>query len=197
MLFRSIWSSEASHNASLLWASGSPLTTAHYLAQRTIMDVGALIEKLKVLADNSDRCLAMGGAGRERVKTHYSWPAVAKQYIHLWEDQLKRSQNAPQRKTMPIMESFRHYADSVLAPEDLLARIPGSIVDDVSVVEQWTFVEPQFRAMVIRLMVTTADAPVSIGELQQEGFELDCILWLAKKGLRRIIQIGDIEVSKL
>jgi hypothetical protein len=42
----------------------------------------------------------------------------------------------------------------------------------------------------MRLMETTAGAPVSIGELRHEGFDLDCILWLAKKGLRRIVRVS-------
>jgi glycosyltransferase involved in cell wall biosynthesis len=189
-LIKTIWVPEAAETASILSTIAPPLSTAHYLAQRTIMDIGELIEKLSLFADRSELSIEMGTAGRKRVESLYAWPHIADQFLALWDEQLKCAQGAKTRKASPVLSSFSHYADTMLAPEDLLARIPGTAVDDLSILEQWKFYDPRAQVEVMRLMETTAGAPVSIGELRHEGFDLDCILWLAKKGLRRIVRVS-------
>jgi glycosyltransferase involved in cell wall biosynthesis len=188
-LIRTMWSQEASDRASLLVTLAHPALVAHYLAQRTIMDCGELIEKLTLLADNPDLRIAMGEAGRARVKAHYTWPHIADRFLALWEEQLERCLAPKTKLATEHLSCFEHYADTLLTPNDLIARIPGEDEYEANMLEQWKFSDRDNQSRLRILLAITSANAVSIGELRHMGFELDCILWLAKKGIRRIVKM--------
>jgi glycosyltransferase involved in cell wall biosynthesis len=188
-LVQTIWTEEASTAASVMTPTASPLAIAHYLAQRTIVDCGELIDKLTTLAENPGLRTSMGKAGRIRVEQHYGWKQVASKFLALWEDQFELAQNAERKPLDITLDKFSHYAGTTLSPIDLLARISGTKDVEVSVLNSFVFHSESARSQVRALLEITASHPVSVGDLRQEGFELDCILWLAKKGLRHIVSV--------
>ena len=186
-LIRTLWVTEAAANASITGMLSQPRATAHYLSQRTIMDVGGLVEKLTLLLENRELRIAMGRAGRARIESDYSWSGVADRFYALWNDQLLMAQTAGSRPYLPSLECFSHYATATLQPDDLLARLPGVSGPEIELLTHWQFREKGILKELRHLMILTLEAPVSIGELREEGFAIDSILWLAKKGLRRIV----------
>ena len=187
-LIQTTWAPEIAEQASLRAILAPPLSAAHYLSQRTILDAGALVQKLLILIENTDLRTSMGEAGRTRVEALYTWPCVADHCLALWNEQLAVEATAPQRPLPPVFECFSHYASTRLHPDHLLVRIAGIEDENPGMLLQWKFHDHSTLEQVRRLLELTAQSPVSIGELRHEGFNLDSILWLAKKGLRRIIQ---------
>ncbi|MEM6902844.1 MAG: glycosyltransferase family 4 protein, partial [Pseudomonadota bacterium] len=52
----------------------------------TAVDIPQTIAAFKELATNPDKRRAMGSAGQKRVRAHYDWRVVVKQYQELWQD---------------------------------------------------------------------------------------------------------------
>jgi len=129
----------------------------------------------------------MGTAGRARASLQFAWPKVATQFLQLWDGQLGLGHHEGRRQSFESLGCFEHYADVIIQPADLLARLPDVPDSDAGIVDLWRFHQSPDRVATKLLMEITAANPVSIGELRDRGFDLDCILWLAKKGLRRIL----------
>ena len=49
-------------------------------------DVGALAEKIEILAGDRQKLEAMGVAARKRVETKFDWPVIARQYLDIAKD---------------------------------------------------------------------------------------------------------------
>jgi glycosyltransferase involved in cell wall biosynthesis len=188
-LIQTLWTPEASDVASMMTPIAPLLTAAHYLAQRTLVDCGDLINRLTVLAEDPALATRMGKAGRERVEGHYTWSRVATRFLELWEEQFELAQGISLKTESVIMDNFRHYASDVLSPGDMLARISDVDELDINVLDSFIFYSQKARVQAQQLLEITSTHAMGIGELRQKGFGLDCILWTAKKGLRRIIKL--------
>lgn len=187
-LIDTIWTPEASCAASMMTPTASPLTTAHYLAQRTICDCGQLIDRLMILADRPELAVLMGQTGRARVEDQYAWPNIADRFLALWDEQFDLARSAQSGRKDITVDSFSHYAEGVLSPTDLLTRLTAEGRVDINVLDSFVFHADSALEQVRILLDITSKQPVSVGDLRQEGFDLDCILWLAKKGLCRIVK---------
>jgi glycosyltransferase involved in cell wall biosynthesis len=190
-LIRTTWTPEASNAASIMAPIALSLTTAHYLAQRTFIDCGQLIDKLTMLVEQPGLGILMGKTGRARVEAQYAWPLIARRFLTLWEEQFELALAARDRPRVASLEHFSHYADSVLSPADILCRIHGTDCNDTSVLNSFEFHHEHARSQIRLLLEITSARPVPVGELCQDGFDLDCILWLAKKGLCRIVRVPE------
>jgi glycosyltransferase involved in cell wall biosynthesis len=190
-LIRTTWTPEASNAASIMVPTALPLTTAHYLAQRTFIDCGQLIDKLTMLVEQPGLGILMGKTGRARVEAQYAWPLIARRFLTLWEEQFELGLAEHERPRVTSIDHFSHYADSVLSPADVLCRIHGADCTDIGVLNSFEFHNEHARTQIRLLLEITSARPVPVGELCQDGFDLDCILWLAKKGLRRIVRIPE------
>jgi hypothetical protein len=133
----------------------------------------------------------MGKAGRLLVERQYEWRQVASRFLALWDEQFDLAQNVQRSPRDITLSKFSHYAGTTLSPTDLLARIGGTKDVEVSVLSSFLFHSEAARAQVRALLEITSIHPVSVGDLRHECFELDCILWLAKKGLRHIVSMPD------
>jgi glycosyltransferase involved in cell wall biosynthesis len=187
-LIQTLWTPEASEVATMMTSISSPLAAAHYLAQRTLVNCGDLIDRLTLLAEDPALAARMGKAGRERVEGQYSWSCVARQFLAVWEDQLELARGIS-LKAYPVMDHFRHYASDVLSAGDMLSPIGDVGELDRDALDSFIFHSQKAQLQVRKLLEITSAQAICIGELRQRGFELDCILWTAKKGLRRIIKI--------
>ena len=188
-LIRTIWPSEASEAASIMAPTASPLTTAHYLAQRTTIDCGELIDRLTLFAKQPGLGILMGKTGRARVEEQYAWPLIASRFLALWEEQFVLASKKHHDYRRKIFDNFIHYADVILSPTDILCRIHGDDSTNAGTLDSFSFHNDHARAQVLQLLEMTSTVPIQIGELRQGGYDLDCILWLAKKGLRRIVRM--------
>jgi len=187
-LLRTKWPEESARFVSTYAPIVGPVELADYLAQRTVIDIDELLSKLQYLADNREVAASMGRKGRERVLDLYSWPQVAKQYVDLWADQLDRSGKLPLREppTLDHNDFFSHYADEILSSEDLLVA-SGSGWTELNITDFWHFAGARQVTEIRDMIRLSHSAPASIADLVDQGYSLDCILWLAKKGVCRIV----------
>jgi glycosyltransferase involved in cell wall biosynthesis len=182
------WSRESAHFVSAYASIVSPVELADYLAQRTVVDVEELVQKLECLAQSPELAADMGLRARKRVIDSFSWQQVAKQYLELWTDQLARAQQLPgrERPSIDYNDIFSHYAGQSLSPQDMLMATAGRWTE-LNVTDLWHFTGARQVAEIRDLVRLSRMAPASIADLIDRGYSLDCILWLAKKGICRIV----------
>jgi glycosyltransferase involved in cell wall biosynthesis len=195
VLLKTRWSRESAVVASALAGIFSPHETAHYLAQRTIIDIDELIREISTLIANPAAAAEMGKRGRQRVSHHFAWPIIARQFLELWTHQVEHSRTAPDSSNYPFLNFdhfFSHYAEEMLSPNDLLvkAETQHDLTGDWS--DAWRFYNPAHVIEIRALLNLCQRSPMAVGELRELGFSMDCILWVAKKGLGRIIGTWEI-----
>ena len=181
------WSSRAAASASQRAFVESARDTAHYVAQHTVLDIDGLLGSLRLLAGNADLRHRMGDAGRQRAQSLFSWPQIADRFLALWASQIAEAKQQPLiHKTTAVLDAvFAHYASRPISPDDLLARLPNT--EEVATDDLLHVFGHPCPERVRALIEATALQPVSVGELEQQAFLLDDILWTAKKGFRRLI----------
>ena len=187
-LLKTKWSADSAHFVSTYAPIVGPVELANYLAQRTVIDVEDLVQKLQYLAQNRETAAAMGRSARKRVIDRFSWPKIAKQYVELWTDQLERAQHLcpTERPSLDYNDFFSHYADEVLSPKDMLMASDGRWTE-LNITDFWHFTGARQVAEVRDLIQFCRMGPASIADLVDRGYSVDCILWLAKKGVCRIV----------
>lgn len=113
------WTDDADSMANLAYDSATHLA----LAQRTVVDVGALADALRQLVDNAALRRDMGLKGRARVAAAFGWDTVLDHYLACWdslnaipvsahEEQSLRAAAHPLH--MPYAELFGQYPSAVL-----------------------------------------------------------------------------------
>jgi len=182
------WPVDAAHFVSTYAPLVGPVELADYLAQRTVLDVDELVQRLEYLADNPDAAAGMGLRARERVIDRFSWPKVARQYIDLWTDQIERARHLQPREKPSYDHGgiFSHYASERLSSRDMLMACPGRWTER-NIGDFWRFANSRQIAEIGDLIQLCRMAPASIADLIDRGYSLDCILWVAKKGVCRIV----------
>jgi len=187
-LLKTRWSGDSAHFVSTFAPIVGPVELADYLAQRTVVDVDELVHKLQFLAEDRETASVMGRNARKRVIEHFSWPHVARQYGELWTDQLERAQRLQpaQHPSLDYSDFFSHYADEILSPKDMLVGSGGRWTE-FNITDLWHFAGGRQVAEIRDLIQFSRMGPASIADLVDRGYSLDCILWLAKKGICRII----------
>lgn len=97
-----------------------------YLAQTLAVDVNALARALESLTANPRTRLDMGQAGRRRVLSQFSWPAVVERYVALWEElsavevDEARARSARHPLHPAFGPLFGHYPTRLLEPDSRL-----------------------------------------------------------------------------
>jgi glycosyltransferase involved in cell wall biosynthesis len=188
ILLTTFWSSAAGESASRFAPITTPTATANYLAQHTVVDVAEMLQGLRLLESNGDLRKQMGNAGRQRVQAFFSWPNVAKRFLQLWHDQIAEGMSTVPEQEYPFSLNavFSHYASHHISSTTLLAKMPHT--EEFATQEFLQAWAPRKLSRIQALLEATAKQPYSIEDLQHEGFTLEEILWLAKKGLRRLVQ---------
>lgn len=187
-LLKTKWSEDSAHFVSAYATLLTPPELADYMAQRTVLDVDELVNRLEYLAHNPWAADAMGRRARARVIEHYSWQQIARQYLVLWADQLERAQHlqARERPSFDYNHFFSHYADEALSPQDILVASGGRWTE-LNITDFWSFTSARYVAEIRDLVQLCRVAPSSIADLLDRGYSADSILWLAKKGVCRIV----------
>ncbi len=187
-LLKTRWPEEAAHFVSAFAPILNPIELADYLAQRTVLDVDELVSRLQFLAQNREAARAMGRNARQRVEAIFSWPQVAKQYLALWADQLDQARRVQprERPSMDHSDFFSHYADETLSPNDMLVTSVARW-NEHNIGDFWRFAGARQVIEIRDLIQFTRLGPARVADLLDQGYSLDCILWLAKKGICRIV----------
>lgn len=187
-LLRTKWSSDAAHFVSSYASLLHPPELANYLSQRTVVDIDEFVHRLEFLASNPIASDAMGHRARARVIESFTWPHVAKQYLSLWTDQLERASRirAREMSSFDYDSIFSHYADEALSHNDVLVA-SGGVWTERNVTDFWAFTNARHVAEVRDLIQLCRIDPTTISDLLDQGYSSDCILWLAKKGICRIV----------
>jgi glycosyltransferase involved in cell wall biosynthesis len=191
-LLKTKWSVDSAHFVSAYAMLLHPPELANYLSQRTVVDIDEFVHRLEYLASNPVAADAMGQRARTRVIEHYTWPQIAKQYLDLWADQLDRASSVRTRERSPFdyHSFFSHYADEALSLQDRLAPYGGRWTEQ-NVTDFWGFSNARQVAEVRDLIRICRIAPTSIADLLDQGYSRDSILWLAKKGICRVVSASD------
>ena len=99
-------------------------------AQRTAVDLGAMLERLKTLATGPGLRAEMGQAGRQRVLAEFHWPVVIKRMQGQWLELNRLAQDhASDRPAQDIMaasqgELFGHFFSKSISPQTRLKPGP-------------------------------------------------------------------------
>jgi D-inositol-3-phosphate glycosyltransferase len=109
------------------------------VAQYTAIHVGRAAEALTELARSPDLRRRMGAAGRERVRTAFDWPVVARQFHGLTDQlgEIRRASPDPliRQPADPVrgdpFKAFKDFPTHVLTVDTPLAAAPGATGDDV------------------------------------------------------------------
>ena len=187
-LLRTKWSVESAHFVSAFATLLHPPELANYLSQRTVVDIDEFVHRLEYLASNPIAAEAMGRRARARVIEHYTWPQIARQYLDLWTDQLERARSVQtrERASFDYNSFFSHYADEALSAHDMLVSSGGRWTEQ-NITDFWGFGNARQVTEVRDLIRLCRIAPTRIADLLDQGYSRDCILWLAKKGICRIV----------
>lgn len=109
------------------------------IAQYTAVHVGRAADAIAELARSPELRRRMGAAGRERIRTAFDWPVVARQ-VHALVDELAAIRHASadpivRRPADPVrgdpFAAFAGFPTHVLTPDMPLAAAPGATGEDV------------------------------------------------------------------
>jgi glycosyltransferase involved in cell wall biosynthesis len=187
-LLNTKWSLDSATFVSAYATLLHPPELANYLSQRTVVDIDEFVHRLEYLASNPVAAGAMGQRARARVIENYTWPLVAKRYLEFWKDQLERARHVRtrERASLDYNSFFSHYADEALSPQDKLVMYGGRW-NEQNVTDFWSFGNARQVTEIRDMIRICRMAPASVADLIDQGYSRDCILWLAKKGICRLV----------
>jgi hypothetical protein len=127
------WSVDTGAAVSEAAMTEKPYSTAHRLAQGTIVDVEQLRTFLLQLIRNPEAARSMGEQGRQRASALFSWQRVSRLFNDLWREQIRRA--PPRRKpAKPLPDYnlvFSGYADECLLPTDRVVAVDEPLDGEV------------------------------------------------------------------
>jgi len=99
------------------------------VSQSTVVDIGACIDALSVLCNDTDKRHAMGEAGRAHARATYDWSIVIKAHQDVWEElDRRRSRAATEaRHTHPVPDIPPHSDPFVM-----FGAYPTSVINDAT-----------------------------------------------------------------
>jgi glycosyltransferase involved in cell wall biosynthesis len=188
-LLRTRWSSMASAAISPFVAALSAQEISHYMAQRTVLDIDELITKITLLANDGMIGKKLGCQARQVVLQKYTWAQASRQFLKLWRDQIEVA-GRTDWKASPLVDVnrfFGHYASSTISMDNLLALTDNIDGSRIRLTYPWLFQHVSDAKGVQEVLDAVSSGPVKIEKLLELGCTLDRIVWLAKKGICRIV----------
>ncbi len=150
------------------------------LAQQCVVDVPKMAEYLARLARNPDLRQSMGRAARARALAGFTWEAVARRHVELWDELAGRplgyEEEARLRKAvhpmgMNFMDSFGHYFSLTLGAAQAGERLVQWTVSGQAIVQGRDFpvmysdVAPHVSVDRLKELLFAARQPISLGSL--------------------------------
>jgi glycosyltransferase involved in cell wall biosynthesis len=193
ILVPATWDTSAAARANRVEPYLEVYDMAHFLAQRTVVDVGALTRAIESLASQPGLRQQMGEAGRKRAESEYSWKALASRYESLWQQQLSefdesRLQQHPARVWVDMNHLYSHMATSaaVASSAKVFCSEPDHSLREIES-HASSFGSTALRSEVRRLARLLGPFPVDMAQFQRPA-EADAVGWLWKRGLCQIVQ---------
>lgn len=188
------WDSRAADRASRVAPYLGVIDTAHFLAQRTVVDPGSLEQSLETLLANPELRRAMGQRGRERVLRDYQWSVLAKRYEEIWREQVSLLENAaetrPARYAVDVDRIYRHMAARQLPAEGHVVCHAPARCREVLAQSDRRFGSVELRSQTRRLAQSLGPLPIPLRELRSAGpqpVNSDALGWLWKRGLCGVV----------
>jgi hypothetical protein len=189
-LARTYWNSESGDFASKLVSLMERNAALHFLAQQTVVDIEDLSKYLKLLLDDEDLRRKMGDEGRKRVLANFSWKAVIKQYLELWEEQWDALKHTDGNEVLRLSADYNliysHYATGLI-DRDVIFRLGqnGSSSALMANIDARRIPLTIPISEINRVLIECERQPQSIKTLASSGNEYTshAVTWLWKKGL--------------
>ncbi|MEO5821994.1 MAG: glycosyltransferase family 4 protein [Vicinamibacteraceae bacterium] len=175
-------------------------------AQSVAIDTAQLADHLRALIADEPRRLAMGAAGRAKVRERFRASAVVRQYEALWDELAAAAAALDDWRTPAPVEPaasrtaidpailspssiFRAYPTDFLSPNDTVATVPGVAIDppyaDVAVL-----LDRRLLGAIRDRCVTPTQVRdvVSLAAIETRGWF--AVMWLLKYGVLRVAAHG-------
>jgi glycosyltransferase involved in cell wall biosynthesis len=163
---------------------------AHFLADRTIVDVRRLRGAIETLLASSELRMELGAAARRTVEAHRSTQTIANRAASLWNEQLVALRTVKDdplhSQSLDYSRTFRHYATSELNMDTMISiSAEGRLLlgDDITppTTQQ---VPAMLRADAGRLLEMVTITPMTIQSAVNSGseFTFEALIWLMKSG---------------
>ncbi len=186
-LLPTLWNSSVAKAISP-WAARDTMLAAYTLSRHTVLASDMLITRLRQLASHPELAKRMGAAGQQRAERLFAWPRIADRFLALWHAQLAAacaSDYSGREEALSVDRVFRHYASATIQPSYLLARIPD--LPERGRLELIVALGHGNPEIILEILKATAECPLSLNFLEHSGFRMEDLVWVAKKGLRRLV----------
>jgi glycosyltransferase involved in cell wall biosynthesis len=172
-------------------------------AQSVAIDLEQLADRLATLIADEPRRLAMGAAGRTKVRDRFRASAVIRQYEALWDELAADAARLADWRTVPAATTpgpdspaidaaalspagvFRAYPTRFLSPADAVVIVPGVAIDP-----PYRDVAPLLDPTLLAAVCARCASPAPIGDLvalaPQAARGWFAVLWLLKYGVLRL-----------
>jgi D-inositol-3-phosphate glycosyltransferase len=163
----------------------------YQIAQRTAVDVGRLILALETLSGSSELRATMGSAGRRRVKRLFDRRVVSRQFVALWQDQIRDAHEGSTplctKWDLGYHEALKIYASRHLKCTDYVTSNARGVsrTDYFGAMMMGVPPFPLTGSEIAAILDLCGREPIRISSLIDSGLvpDLSCILRLLKKGL--------------
>ena len=165
----------------------------YIMAQRTVVDCGALLHYTRVLLRDPQLRIGMGRNGQQRAKKMFNPQAILNEFLNLWRHQIEEAKGTPPRRwDIGFQEAVKIYASQQLQRSDLLGNTFGDVpeLEELRRLSTNTPPEPMTWQEVQDVLRRCRESPVQVGELLRGDLELRIsgIMWMLKKGLLQFIR---------
>jgi len=188
-LVPTLWNLDAGRRYSQTAPLWRPPLAEHFLAQRTIIDLEALQQRLAMLVSNKTLRQAMGASGRELAVERFSWEVVMKEFKDLWRAQREKLhlqvRKAKPRPRFSFNSVYQHFASTFIKGGMVRTTVEGMelLTDGASKPTRRCppAIDPE---EVARVLQVCSGAPHSVAELRARGHDRvsEVVAWLLKKG---------------
>jgi len=185
MLVPTFWNPEAGLGASLTAPLLRTPGAEAALGQKTVVDVPTLSQAIQALALNQDLRKRMGGAGKARIRAHFSWEAVLPRFADLWKQQQEQAQSMQflhsKAGFLDLDRIFSPYATSRLGPSTEVQR---NAVGDTMLGSFTSNTDTRFNDPLQLQILQHTLSPIAIRELSTKvGTDaMGTVSWLLKMG---------------
>jgi hypothetical protein len=194
-LVRSLWNPIAGAMMGWLWVGSSG---HRFLAQRTVLDMTCIIDRLRTLVANPQLRSRMGDDAREYVRLEHSPRVVGRQIAHTWARQWEMCESFHDEHVptnSDFSQVFGRYASAQLDAnlKLMISKRGARVAGDEFRSTDTSMVPELLKQDVSALLQLVKPGPVTLGEhlAVDSPFALEAAVWLLKKGFLAVAPAED------
>ena len=174
-------------NASVLAECATTPHPEYYLAQRTIVNVGQLADRLCLLGEDRELRQKLGRKGYATVRESYVWSVAIRRFAEVWLQSLatRRSSGTPTMSASApdLRRVFNSFASGEWTWDGERRVVTSHLCDDICL--SHVVMDETTRS----ILVSCRDQPRTISEVAAGGdYSRRRVLWLMKRGLLEVEQ---------